>query len=255
MNAQDQSIKDIMNERIKGLLRKPAQAQKEKRPHNKLWIASVGFNATMFFLDFVSAVTVAILTNVMYGVMTFLAGFLALLLHENLFTNAHADRSQKNIAIGGGVLAIVSTVAIGVLAGIVNVTNIVGLLPTLSLEVGIVISLVGVAGIHGVLWGIYFFMDEGHQTAMKVNSNMAYRERQRQQFDDAKKDILAVKEIAKELDAMGDDADLIGEAYRENTGKDLINASQPAPALADQLFMRKEAEAGNSFRPDGEVQS
>ena len=247
-----ESIKDLMKERLRGLIRKPVQAQTEKRPHNKIWIASLGFNATMFFLDLVSAITVAILTNAMYGVMTFLAGFLALLLHENLFTNAHANMQQKWIAIGGMVLSIVSTIAIGVLAGIVNVTNIVGLFPTLALETGIIISLVCVAGIHGVLWGIYFFTDEGHRNTMTALTNVAYRERQRKEFDDAKKDILAVKEIDKELNDMGEDADLITDAYRQNTGRDLIVAAPvKQEALADVLFKRKEADVRlESFRDD-----
>ena len=258
MNEKPQSIKSIMQERLKGLLRKPAQAQKDTRPKNKIWIASFGFNGTMFFLDLVSAITVALLTSAMYGMMTFLAGFLALLLHENLFTNAHAGMTQKYIAIAGGILSIVSTVGIGILAGIVNITNLAGLITAQTLELGIVISLVCVSGIHGVMWGIYYFTDAGHVSQMKAQTHAAYRAQQRQDFENAKQDIVAVKEINNELESMGNDAELINEAFRENTGRELIQAtpiSTPAGELTSDGFKyHAETPAENYFRPDGKVQ-
>lgn len=261
MTEQNESVKTVLRARLIGLLRKPAQEQKEKRPTNKRWIASLGFNATMFFLDLVSAVTVAMLTNALYGVMTFLAGFLALLLHENLFTNAHANMRQKYIAIGGGLLAIVSTVAIGVLAGIVNISDVAGLVPAASMEIGMIVGLVSIAGIHGILWGVYYFTDEGHIREMKSIVNMAYRDQQRASLDEAKKDVAAVKAINEEINAMGDDADLLNEAYRENTGRDLIQPEpeqKPAGVLTEDGF-KYNAEApapGTSFRDNsGEVQS
>lgn len=258
--TQDINLKQAMRQRLIGLLRKPQAEKKEKRPANKLWVANIGFNLTMFFLDLVSAITVAMLTNAMYGVMTFLAGFLALLLHENLFSNAHANWKQKYIAIGGMLLAILSTVGIGVLAGIVNVANIVGLLPAQSLEMGLIVSLVVIAGIHGGLWGIYYHIDEGHKAEMRAVENAAYRERQRRDFDNAKKDILAVKEIDKEIRDMDEiDSDLLSEAYRENTGRELITKkpapiSTPAGELTDEGFKyHAETPSGKSFRPNDEL--
>jgi hypothetical protein len=251
MNATNTDpVKLAMKDRLLGLLRKPAQAQKEKRPHNKLWIASLGFNGVMFFLDLVSAVTVALLTNAMYGMMTFLAGFLALLLHENLFTNAHAGMNQKWIAIGGGLLAIVSTIGIGILAGMVNVFNLAALVSTQTIEISMIIGLVITTGIHGILWGVYYFTDEGHKSAMKAMVNAAYRDQQRAELDNAKKDVQAVKAINDEIEGMGDDADLLAEAFHENTGRDLLTrAQEPAMPVEDTVFARKEAESRlNSFR-------
>lgn len=236
---QDESLKSLMRERLKGLLRKPAQEQKEKRPENKLWIAMLGFNGTMAFLDLVSAITVGMLTNYLYGVLTFLSGFLALLLHENLFTNAHANLAQKWIAVSGGVLAIVSTLGVGVMAGIVNVLNLVAVVSVQNIELTMIIGLVVVAVIHAMLWGVYYFTDAGHIAAMKSLANMAYRDQQRRGFEDAKKDLKAVKELSKELDEMGDDAPLVEEAYRENTGRELVTTSlvvPPAGAMTEEGF-------------------
>ncbi len=89
---------------------------------------------------------------------------------------------------------------------------------------------------------------------------MAYREQQRQHFADAKRDIEAVKTLAKELDDMGDDAELIEEAYRENTGRDLVVRSpvENSGILADDQMpiipaRRFNAEAGAvpPFRGEG----
>jgi hypothetical protein len=239
-------IKSAAKDRLLGLLRKPAQAQKEKRPHNKLWMASLGFNGVMFFLDLVSAVTVAVLTTPLYGVLTFLAGFLALILHENLFTNAHAGMSQKWIAIGGGLLAIVSTIGIGVLAGIVNIFNLSALIPTQTIQIGMIIGLVLTAGTHGILWGVYYFTDEGHKSAMKAMINAAFRDQQRTEIENAKKDVKAVKEINDEIEGMGDDAYLLAEAFRENTGRELVTPTAPTETdtpIGDYIFARKDADA------------
>lgn len=241
MNEQkEESIKDIMKERLRGMLRRPAIEQREKRPFNKLPLAWIGFNVIMAFLDLISAITVALLTNVLYGVLTFLAGFLALLLHETLFTNAYSSTHQKWIAVGGALLAIVSTVAIGVLAGLANVFNLAELVSTQSIEVGMIIGLVCVAGVHGCLWGIYFFTDAGHISLMKAMANAAYRDQQKQDFEDAKRDLRAVKVLDGELKGMGDEADLIEEAYRENTGRELVQRSG-IPADPRMPFLQKSA--------------
>jgi hypothetical protein len=217
------TINDLFQARIKALLTKPKRAQKDTSPKNKLWVSMLGFNVTMGFLDLISAVTVGILTNWLYGVLTFVAGFAALLLHESLFTNPFAGSNQKIMAVVGGIIAVISTVGIGVLAGIANVVQITDFIPAFALDITIIITLVVIAGIHGVIWGTYFFTDSGHVASMQAMANKAYRTLQRTQFNEAKEDLTQVKTLMHELSNMSEtDMDLLAVAYQENTGRNLF---------------------------------
>jgi hypothetical protein len=229
-------IKNQMKANVLALLQRPTQEKKKKQPHNKLWIAYLGFNGVMFGIDLISAITVGALTSPLYGVLTFLAGFLALLLHENLFTNPFANQTQKNIAIGGGLIAILSTMGIGVLAAIANVLNLATMVSGLAVEMGTIISLVAIAGLHGILWGCYFFMDEGHQAAMKAMVNAAWRTQQRKNFEESKEDVRAAKEIHAEINALGDDVTLLDAAFKQNTGRSLLGEPAAAPVIVSGLI-------------------
>jgi hypothetical protein len=226
------TVKDAARQRLIGLLQKPVTERKEKKPSNKRWIAYIGFNFAMFFIDLVSAITVGLLTSPLYGVMTFLAGFLALLLHESLFTNPHAGMPQKWIAIGGITVAIISTLGIGVIAALLNVSKIVGtFIPIAAMELAVTITLVVITVIHGIAWGVYYFIDEGHRAEMSALVSRAYRERQIQNFENAKKDIEEVLKLSAQLDEMGEEkAELIEMSYGQHTGKSLIQ--RPAPTQA-----------------------
>jgi hypothetical protein len=226
MNTSN-AVRDAARQRLIGLLQKPVVEKKEKKPQNKRGVALLGFNLSLFFIDLVSAITVGYLTSPLYGVMTFLAGFLALILHENLFTNPHADMNQKWLAVGGMVVAIISTLGIGVISALLNVTGIAGtLLPIDTLEIAITVTLVVITVIHGISWGVYYFIDEGHRSEMSALVSRAYRDRQLIDFENAKKDIETVLELDRQLESMGSDkAELIGMSYQQHTGKNLIQRS------------------------------
>ncbi len=241
-------VKIALKDRLIGLLRKP-QAE-ERRPANRLWIAFVGFNLIMAALDVVSAVTVAAETSALYGLITFLAGILALLLHEQLFSNPHANTLQKNLAIGGGILAIVSTVGIGMLAGAVNVLNLASLVSVQTLELWMIIGMVIIAGAHGMIYGIYYYIDDTHRAQMRYVANQAYREQQRRNIEAAKADVAAVKSINAEIESMGEDAPLLQEAYREGTGRDLLHIPAELPFLPRQY---QSDAGGSSFRSDEQM--
>ena len=71
-------VKSAMQNRILGLIRKPTAPVKKKTVKNMAPLALIGFNVVMTFLDLISAVAVSMLTNWLYGVLTFMAGVLAL---------------------------------------------------------------------------------------------------------------------------------------------------------------------------------
>ena len=188
-NEPLQTIKSAMNERLASILRRPQQAVKERRPWNKAPIALFGFNMVNLFLDLVSALTVAYLTSWMYGVMTFLAGALALLIWEQLFIIFHANKTQKWISVGGGVVAVFSTLGIGVLAGIANVVGVTGFISQSTIEIVMIVSMVVIAFVHGTAWGFYYFTDPSHVAQMKRMTSLAYRDQQKQGLEDAKADL------------------------------------------------------------------
>lgn len=239
-------LKDAMQKRVLSLIRKPAIEQKKKKPVNKAPLARFGFNGTMAFLDLVSAITVGLLTNWLYGALTFLAGFLALVIWEELFTNAHANMTQKWIAIGGGVVAVISTLGIGVLSGIANVLNIGGLVSGTTIDMVMIVSLVVMAFTHGILWGVYYFTDPTHVAEMKRIVNIAYREQQVQGLQEAKEDLAQVKAIASELEFYEKSGDLeaLSASFQSIRGTSLLNdepASAPIVADPNMPFLQKQA--------------
>lgn len=207
-------LKNEMKSRIMGLIRKPQLQAKKKTPRNMAPLALVGFNLVMTLLDLISAFAVAMLTNWLYGALTFVAGVLALFLWERLFTNAHGNMMQKWLSVGGMVLAVLSTLGIGVLSAIVNVLDISGLIPVMAMEGGMLVSLVVVAFVHGIAWGVYYFADPTHIAQMKRMVAIAFREQQKQGIEDAKDDLSAVLEIDREL-----------QEYDKNGQLELLNAS------------------------------
>lgn len=242
----DSELKSAMKERLLGLIRKPQVEVKKKSVSNMAPLALLGFNGTMAFLDLISGLTVGFLTNWFYGVLTFLSGFLALFLHEKLFTNAHANMSQKWLAVGGGALAVVSTLGVGILAGIANVLQVTSVVSTSTIEIIMIISLVVISFLHGVVWGVYYFTDPSHVAEMKRIVNMAYRQQQLQGLADAKEDLAQVKAISAELEDYESrgEADLINASYEQLRGHSLLNVpiqEKPIEANPNMPFLAKRA--------------
>lgn len=259
MNNPNDSIKSAMKARIIGLIRKPTVEVKKKKPANMAPLALAGFDFTMAFLDLISAVAVGALTQPLYGVLTFIAGFAALMIWQKLFTNAHANMTQKWIAVGGGVIAVLSTLGLGILSAIANVMDLAGTFSIAALEITMIVSLVVIAFIHGIAWGIYYFTDPNHIAEMKRLVNMAYREQQLQGLEDAKDDLRQVLDMDKELQGYEErgELELLDASYQTMRGRSLINAPEPteeaipAPAMfKKQSTTEGPAASGTDFREE-----
>jgi hypothetical protein len=257
-------IGSAMTERVLSIIRRPQQAVKEKRAWNKAPIALVGFNLVMVFLDLVSALTVAMLTSWMYGVMTFIAGVLALFLWEQLFTNPHANMMQKWISVGGGVLAVFSTLGIGIMAGIANVVGVSGVIGRSTIEIVMIVSMVVIAFVHGTAWGVYYFTDPSHKAQMNRMTSLAYRDQQKQGLEDAKSDLAQALEIHKELAEYekAGQLELLNASYQEMRGTSLMTApplpSTEIPPLAVQPgtgFVPKASEVSSPLSERGKPES
>lgn len=217
-------VKGTFQASILSLIRRPQEAQREApRPKNKAKLALLGFNGTMLALDLVSGITVALITSWLYGVLTFIAGVLALYLHEQLFTNAHANTSQKWIAIGGGTIAVLSTLGIGMLSGAANIFKLTDFVDLTTIELFMIGAIVLAVFTHGILWGVYYFTDPTHKAEMMRMINLGYRDQQIQGFRDAKKDLIEIKQLYAELDGMDEsDREALLAAYKANRGVDLL---------------------------------
>lgn len=154
-------MSNLLNERNELLEAVKAPDRKKKQPSNfALYAALIFANLVFCLLDIISGFTVYWMTAFwLYGILTFLAGFAPLLLHELLFTRAFASQNQKNIAILGACAALVSIVLIGVMAGYVNIIG-VTIAPQNS-EIATIIMLVLIASFHALLAVIYYFIDPG----------------------------------------------------------------------------------------------
>jgi hypothetical protein len=260
-NPKPVRIANVLKNKIIGILMEPEVIDKKKKPSNAaLSVSWFAFNFLLFVLDIGTAVTVSMLTNPFYGLLTFLAGFGPTLLYEFLYTRAYATKHQRWIAVGGAVIGAASTLAIGALAAVVNVMKALQILAitsgaTMWIEIGMAVGLVVFAGLHVVLFSVYFYIDDGIKRTHTRSQSLAAVETKLDSVKDAKTLVQAGVEAAKEVDSA--DEENLGEAlrimYKKLTGNDLmtVSSSLEGSALADQLFAKKESDVGlASFRPD-----
>jgi hypothetical protein len=179
---------------------------------NWLPLAYVGFFLAFGFLDLITAITVGVMTNALYGVLTFFAGFLPMVVDEVLFVRPYASRKQKILAISGVGLGILSTLGIGILAGVINGLNYFAVLALSNtkwlVEVAMIVGLVVLTGMHGLLWLAYITVDEGTQRKQKRQEQLAYHEEQREKLNDAKAIVADVKEIERDINEIEKQGDL-----------------------------------------------
>ena len=191
--------------------------RKRKGPTNfALWAALIFANVIFALLDVISGVTVWWMTdNVLYGALTFLAGFVPFVLHEMLFTRAFATTLQKRIAIAGAVIALVSIVGIGLSAGFVNIVGLT--VDALGLEIGIISALVLIASLHALLAIGYFYADEGIVMKQKTEQARAFAILQNELIN-AGADILDTTQkrvLARRLIGQKYDHDALTEVLRQ----------------------------------------
>lgn len=256
-NFRDE-VREAAKARILKFIRKPEPVPvKKKLPENRAVLALRSFNLVMTFLDLISAVAVATLTTWLYGVLTFIAGVGALLIWERLYTNAHAQMNQKYISLGGGILAMLSTLGLGVLSAVVVILNAVGIVSAsilAYLEGGMLISLVSIAFLHAVAWAVYYFIDPTHLAEMKRMISIAFREQQKQGLEDAKEDVAAVLEMDKQIQEYENKGQLeyLSAAYEELRGVSIMTGAND-PAY--QEWLKKGATIPSPLPNDGEPES
>lgn len=174
-------------ESLESLVKKPT---KTKKPSNAaLWVAYTFFNITILVFDVIAAVTVYGLTNnAGYSIVTFLAGFAPLLMHEFLYLRAYASQNQRYIAIGGAVLAFLTVVVVAILSAAVNVAIATGYtVNSAASELVILVIIVLAAFIHTVLAAGYFYLDEGIKATHKAAENIAYHDERMKNLERAEK--------------------------------------------------------------------
>ena len=71
-------------------------------------------------------------------------------MHEFLFTRAYASGTQKVLAVIGAGLSVVTILGVGILAGVINVSGFRAQ-NSAMVEIAMIITLVLVAGAHGLI--------------------------------------------------------------------------------------------------------
>ena len=174
------SDKNLMQKRDDLLEAVKAPTRKKSPSNGSLYAAIIAADIIFGILDIGSGLTVYWITGIwFYGLLVFLAGFAPLLLNQKLFTRAFASQQQKNIAIGGGVLAVFSILAIGLLAAIANVNGVA----SSTAELTVIIFIVLLAFIHALLLVWYFYIDEGINADQTVAQTLARAIRQAEMIE------------------------------------------------------------------------
>jgi hypothetical protein len=180
-------------ESLESVVQKPA---KNKKPSNvALYVAYAFFNLVVLVFDVVAAGTVyAITKNWGYAVLTFLAGFAPLMMHEFLFLRAYASAWQRGLAIFGAVSAVVTVGVVALLSAGVNLAIASGYAVVSGVsEIVILIVVVGSALLHGILAAVYFYIDEGIRAKHTEAETVAY-------YDTRMKNIKRAEKLLDEAD-------------------------------------------------------
>lgn len=187
--------------RLLDLVKRPQQAK--RKPSNfALYWAWAFYNAVALLFDVIAAITVYdMMGKFAYAALTFAAGFLPLLMHEFLYTRAYASGMQKILAMMGAGLSVVTILAVGVLAGIINILG-VTVASTQWLEIAMIIALVLVAGGHGLIAAIYFYIDDGIKANQVRAESVAYHERRIEDIQRAKEILALAEQGANDEDAI-----------------------------------------------------
>ena len=239
--------KDMQDE----LLKEVSKPTRRKRPSNwGLYLAVMFFNVVMLALDAGSAFSVYWATGIVfYGVMTFLAGFIPLTMHEILHFRPYASDDQKNIAKWGALAAVTSVIIVAVLAVIVNMMGLAGK----AVEIGMLIFIVVSAFGHAVAAAIYFYIDDGI-AASQVTVQMEARAIEKRRRNEAADLVLGLSResinernrIANSHNSMGALKEILRQMGEDDDGDGIPNALDfvdnrriPAPAP----FVQKSADA------------
>lgn len=161
---------------LESMVKKPT---KSKKPNNAaLWVAWVFFNVVVLVFDTIAAYTVYTITNNYgYAILTFLAGFVPLAMHEALFIRAYASKSQRYIAIFGAVVSVITVGVVALLSASVNFALASGYqIASAASEIAILVLIVGSALLHGILAAVYFYVDEGIKAEHTEAETTAYYE-------------------------------------------------------------------------------
>lgn len=187
--------------RLLDLVKRPQQ-EKRKPSNFALYWAWAFYNAVALLFDAIAAGTVyAMMNSVAYAVLTFAAGFLPLIMHEFLYTRAYASKWQKILAVMGAGLSVVTILAVGVLAAVVNVLGFTAQ-NAIMLEIAMIIALVLVAGGHGLIAAIYFYIDGGIKANQVRAESVAYHERRIEDIQRAKEILALAEQGANDEDAI-----------------------------------------------------
>lgn len=227
MNNQS-PIRAALEKRVVDVISPPKD--KIKKPMNRLWLATCGFNMIYFVVDLVTAVTVAFLTTWYYGVLVFFAGILPMVLHEGLFSNPYASVIQRWISAIGFFLSVASALFVGVLIVVINV--LFDSTPTgKTLEAVAMGLLFAIAVLHGALFATYFFVDASIVALQNALRAMAETGRKLQELRMSKQVAEEAKPIIDELEASYNrgDSKLVNAAMKQISGTD-FNEENPPPA-------------------------
>jgi low affinity Fe/Cu permease len=251
-------------ESLESMVQKP---KKVKKPNNwALWFAYVFFNIGVLVFDVIAAVTVYTLTkNYGYSFVTFMAGFIPLLMHESLYIRAYASKTQRMIAIGGAVISALTVAVVAVLAGVVNFAVASGYTIASGISEIVIIMIVIIAALlHVTLAAFYFYTDEGIKAEHTEAENVAF-------FNQRMKNLLRAEQMLEQADKArqhkakiiekhgGKDGkaalDYLMNLLNDDDGDGIINAldpvdnrkqgsgnNQPRPALASDVKQEKIAD-------------
>lgn len=162
---------------LKQLNPPPVNKDEIKAPSNSaLTHALVDFNLFFFILDLISAGIVGWLTFWFYGILALIAGIYPMFAWERKYTRAKNSKVQKVISGFGIGLGALSTIVIAVLSAIVSLLKVNTIMGVDVFATSIAIILVSIIFVHGVMNGVYVFIDRDIKANQTLAEKMAIQQ-------------------------------------------------------------------------------
>ncbi len=219
----DKSIRDVVRARIIKAIEPVPESEEGIQKPSKGALAHALFDFNIFFLilDAISAGVVGWLTFWFYAPLAFVAGIYPMIGWEHKFKSGYNSTGQKWISGIGICIGAFSTILIAVLCAVTSIMklNSIGGLDTFDLILAI--SLVSIVCVHGIMNGLYYFIDGGILAVQKFVEKLATQE-------NALRDIRLAGQLGKAAKKTEDEAvtqlgqdhgAYVNSAYKSLTGE------------------------------------
>ncbi len=222
-----EAIEDELSRMALSLVRRKPQAEKEPTRVNLMLVGGAAF-LMLTLLDIISGVVTGMLTNFLYGLLVVAIGVGALAVAEIGYFWAYSSKWQKIVCVVDGALGILSTLLVGISAGVLYALDAFAITDTsgwkVGIELGMMAYLVFVGASHSILWISFVLIDKGVQMVQSYQQGKASNKMRNQLLSLSEENMATSLNMASRLlqHTRNNKGGLLREEIKNLSGEDLL---------------------------------